>query len=194
MRRKQFVVVFGLVALALVVAVVLLTTGGGGDEPDRFVDSVGDVAVGDGTNPPANTALADIHTTEVGREGNEIVFEAELGEALPDRLPEGDLRVRWNLSEGGGWSVIFTLDSGGGVAQIVGHGSLYGASTIDETLPGDFQIADNHVTVRLRPGDIPDWPATLTWETTTELVTASQPGAAAATDRAPNEGYGKLED
>jgi hypothetical protein len=194
MSRKQLVLVFGVVVLSLTAAVVLLATGGGGDETGRFVDSVGDAAVGEGQDPPTGTALADIHSTEVRREGNEIVFAARLGETLPDRLSEGNLRVRWSLSEGGGWSVIFNLDPGGRVAQIVGHESLYGGSTIDGTFPGDFQIADDTVIVRLRSDDIPDWPATLTWVTTTELVTASQPGAAAATDRAPNEGFGKLEE
>jgi hypothetical protein len=193
MSRKGLVLVFGAVVLTLVAAVVLLATGGA-DEPSRIVDPVGDAVIGEGDNPPTNAALADIQTTEVRRDGDEIVFTASVGEPLPDELDEGHLRIRWNLSEGGGWSVLFNLGPGSPVAQVVGQGSQFGASTLDGTFPGDFEINARTVTLRLTYKDISQWPDDFTWATSTELGTSAEQGSALASDRAPDEGFGSLGD
>lgn len=185
------------VALAIVgtiaVIVLLLATGGGGAGAG---DERGDVSVGDGAAAPRDLGLADIVTATVTRQGDELVFETTLGAALPKRIPKGALELRWDLSEGGDetWIVSANLNLGP-TAAVTSQRTNYGASTIDNSLPGSVERDGETLRVTLRPGEIDGFPTDFTWRLKTTLdADRGDVASAVATDSAPDSGEGKIED
>lgn len=192
MDRKRLAVVFAVVAIAIASIVVLLVTGEA--EPvDTFADPAGDAAVGEGEKPPTDTTLADIQSAEVSDDGDEIVFEAKLGAEIPNRLRDGAFGVRWEIYEGGDSTFLVTasLDVGP-TASVIGEQNGYGASTIDEQLPGSIEISGDTISIRLRPDEIPDFPDEFGWLLQTSLDgDQGDPQSARAEDKAPDDGFGE---
>ncbi len=183
---------FAVVAVAIASVVVLLLTGEA--EPvGEFSDPTGDVVVGEGKNPPADSTLADIRTAEVRQEGDEIVFEATLGAAVPNRFPDGTFGLRWEVYEGGDSTFLITanLDVGPN-ASIIGEQNGYGASTIDEKLPGNLEIDGDTIAIRLQADQVPDFPDEFGWLLQTTVDgDQGDPRSATAEDKAPDNGFGE---
>jgi hypothetical protein len=190
--RRRLAVVAAVVAAAAAAIVVLLLTGEA--EPVRtFEDRPGDVAFGEGENPPTETTLADIRSAEVRSESGQIVFDARLAGPIPNKLEGSSLDLRWEVYEGGDSTFLITasLDVGP-VATIIGEKNGYGGSTLDETLPGTLTIVEDKLTIRLDAGEIPDFPERFGWLLKTSLDgDRGDPQSARAEDRAPDEGFGE---
>ena len=193
MDRKRLYVVFAVVAAALASIVVLLVTGEA--EPVRsFEDPSGDARVEEGDNPPVDTSLADLRAAEVRSEGDEIVFEAKLGATIPNELTDGAFSLRWEVYEGGDSTFLVTanLDVGPN-ASIVGELNGYGASTLDEQLPGSLEISGDTIAIHVRAGEVPDFPDEFGWLLLTSLDgDQGDPRSARAEDRAPDQGFGEF--
>lgn len=192
MDRKRLLVVLGVVVIAIASVVVLLFTGEA--EPVRtFADPAGDIAVGEGEGPPPDTTLADIQSAEVRSDGGEVVFEAKLGAQVPKKLADGAFGLRWEVYEGGESTFLVTasLDLGP-TASVVGEQNNYGASTLDEALPGSLEVSGDTISIRLRTDEIPDFPEEFGWLLQTSLDgDQGDPQSARAEDRAPDSGYGE---
>jgi hypothetical protein len=190
--RKKLAVVAGVIAVALASIIVLLVTGEA--EPVRtFEDPGGDAAVEEGDKPPADTTLADIRSAEVRSEGDEVVFAAQLGGTVPKEIEEGSFGLRWEVYEGGDSTFLITanLDVGPN-ASIIGEQNGYGASTLDERLPGSLEIEGDTIEIRLSPDEIPDFPDEFAWLLLTSLDgDQGDPQSARAEDRAPDQGFGE---
>lgn len=193
MDRKKLAVVFAIVAAAVGAIIVLLATGEA--EPVRtFEDLSGDQAVSEGDNPPVDTTLADIRAAEVTSDGGEVVFETRLAMTVPEKLQGSSFGLRWEVYEGGDSTFLITanLDVGPN-ASIVGQQTNYGASTIDESLPGSLELADDTITIRVEADQIPDFPDEFAWVLTTSLDgDQGDPTSARAEDRAPDQGFGEF--
>ncbi len=185
-------IVFALVAAGVAAIVVLLVTGEA--QPVRtFEDPSGDPIVGEGKNPPADTALADIRSAEVSEDGDEIVLEAKLGAVLPERLEDGAFGLRWEVHEDGESVFLITanLDVGPN-ATIVGEENDYGSNTLEESFPGSLAIDGDTVSIRIRPEDVPDFPESFAWLVQTSLDgDQGDARSARAEDRAPDQGFGE---
>ncbi len=192
MDRKKLAVVAAVVAIALVSIIALLVTGEA--EPVRtFEDPGGDAAVEEGDKPPADTTLADIRSAEVRSEGDEVVFVAKLGGEVPNKVDEGSFGLRWEVYEGGDSTFLITanLDVGPS-ASIIGEQNGYGASTLDEQLPGSLEIEGDTIEIHLRASEIPDFPGEFAWLLQTSLDgDQGDPQSARAEDRAPDQGFGE---
>ena len=192
MDRKRVLVVFAAVVIAIASIVVLLATGE--PQPVRtFDDPGGDVVVGEGKKPPTDTTLADIRSAEVTEDGGEVVFEAQLAGPIPDKLPDSSFGLRWEVYEEGDSTFLVTanLDVGPN-ASIVGEQNGYGASTIDEQLPGSLEIEGDTIAIRLRTEDIPDFPEEFGWLLHTTLDgNQGDPQSATAEDKSPDNGFGE---
>ena len=192
MDRRRLGVVAAVVAAALAAIIVLLVTGEA--EPVRtFEDAAGDAAFDEGKNPPTDTTLADIRAAEVRAEGDEVVFEARLGGPIPDKLPDGSLSLRWEVHEGDDSTFLITanLDVGPN-ASIIGEKNGYGASTLEERMPGSIEIEGDKLTIRLEAEEIPDFPDSFAWLLQTSLDgDQGDPQSARAEDRAPDQGFGE---
>ena len=180
------------VAAAVIAIVVLLVTGEA--VPVRtFDDPAGDTAFDDGQDPPDDTTLADIISAEVRSEGDEIVFEAKLGAPIPDEVPEGSLGLRWEVYEQGDSTFLITanLDVGPN-ASIIGEKNNYGATTLEEDMPGSLSVDGDKFTIRLEAGEIPDFPDKFAWLLLTSLDgDRGDPQSGRAEDRAPDQGFGE---
>lgn len=192
MDRRRLAVVAAVVAAAVAALVVLLLTGEA--EPIRtFEDPSGDVAFDEGVDPPADVTLADIRAAEVLSEGGDVVFETRLGGEIPIKLPDGSLDLRWEVHEGNDSTFLITANLDvGPVASVVGEQNGYGASTLDESLPGSLTVEGDTLTIRLEPGEIPDFPSDFSWVLHTSLdAEQGEAESGRAEDRAPDEGFGE---
>ncbi|MFN2588072.1 MAG: hypothetical protein ABR613_08140 [Actinomycetota bacterium] len=192
MDRRNLAIVAAIVAAAVAAIVVLLVTGEA--EPVRtFEDRAGDPVFGEGENPPGDTTLADIRVAEVRSEDGGVVFETQLAGPIPNELPEGSLNLRWEIYESGDSTFLVTANLDvGPVATIIGEQNRYGASTLDETLPGSLAIDDDTLTIRLDTDEIPDFPERFGWVLETSLDGDNgDPESARAEDRAPDNGFGE---
>ncbi len=191
MKGKQLI---GLIfVLVLIGAVVLLLSTGGSDPVGAFEDA-GGPTIAPGDNAPTDGAIADVVSTEVTGEGQEIVFEATLGTEIPERL-EQSLDLRWDISVDGEevWIVAVDFDFGA-VATVSSNvdDNSYLATTSTETFPGGVEVSGDTVTVRLLPDEVPDFPDEFTWVLTSHLD--ADPGDAASGtmgDRVPDNGSGE---
>lgn len=209
MNRKQLAVVFAIVALALAAVIVLLVTGGpppasppvqdgGVAEPN---DPAGDVTLTQGDNAPTGTGLADVIAAHVYTSGNDLIFEARLGQAVPRRARGQALDLRWEVVESGQttWLVTANFDVGPTASLITQiQGSSYGSSTFDGSFPGDIKLEGDLVVVTLRPDELPEdappFPESFTWVLFSSLDGApGDPASALAQDRAPDAGEGTVE-
>lgn len=192
MDRKRLFVILTVVAVAVASIVVLLVTGEA--EPVRtFEDPGGDARVEEGDKPPTDTTLADIRSVEVRSEDDLVVFEAKLGAAVPKRVPGGGFGLRWEIYEEGDSTFLITanLDVGPN-ASILGEQNGYGASTIDERLPGTLEISGDTIAIRVRTDEVPDFPDEFGWVLLTSLDgDQGDPQSALAEDRAPDSGFGE---
>jgi hypothetical protein len=183
------------VAIAIVAAVVLLLVSGGAEAPSTFDDTAGDVSLGNGSKPPEDTAPADIVDAEVARDGDNLVFTATMAASIPERVKDGSLSWRWDLYVGdtSEWIVSANVDAETS-ASVTATQSNYGSGTFDDTLPGHLEVEGDTLTLTLRPVDIPEFPSEFTWGLGTTLDgDQGDPESALATDKAPDEGRGRLE-
>lgn len=192
MDRKRLYIVLAVVLVAVASVVVLLFTGEA--EPVRtFEDPGGDALVAEGDNPPADVTLADIKSAEVLEEDGEIVFRAQLGGPIPDKLSDGAFGIRWEVYEDDDNTFLITasLDVGPN-ASLVGVRTGGGGSTLDESFPGSLEIDGDTIAIRLRPGDVPQFPDRFAWLLQTSLDgDQGDPQSARAEDRAPDQGFGE---
>jgi hypothetical protein len=189
MSGRQIAAVAGTAVALVAIIVILLVTGGAGSD-FAFDDPAGDVSLAEGSLAGEDLSLADILHTEVRpTEGGVVFFEARLATAIPERLSDPDIDLRWEVTEDGEvtWLVFANLDFGP-TAYVLAQKTNYGSSTIDETLPGTVEIRGDTLSVRLRTSELPDFPPSFEWHLETTLT-----GDAIGTDRAPDEGGGKLE-
>jgi hypothetical protein len=192
--NKRTGLIVGIAVVAVAVVVVLLVSGGS-EAPSAFDDDAGDVSVAEGPKAPEDTAAADIVDAQVTRDGERLVFTATMDDEIPERVQDGSLSWRWDLyvNGTGEWIVSATVDVESS-ASITSTQSDYGAGTFDDSLPGSFEIDGDTLTLTLRPDDIPDFPADFTWSLGTSLDgDQGDPESALATDKAPDEGRGRLE-
>ena len=193
MNAKQLAIVSAIVGVVLIAIIVLLVTGGGpaGQEAE---DASGDVVVGEGEGAPELTALADIQEASVYEEASQIVFEAEMGTAIPKTIKDGTMEWRWEVSEGGTltWLVTANVSVKKPVASVTAQQTGYGSSTIDGLLPGRIDYDGSTITVRLTQPEIPKFPTRFTWNLKTTLDgDRADPASATASDTAPESGLGE---
>jgi hypothetical protein len=190
--RKRVYVVLAVVVVAIASIVVLLFTGEA--QPVRqFEDASGDALVEEGDNPPTDLTLADVRSAEVREEDGEIVFEAQLGGPIPDRLRDGAFGLRWEVYEGGDSTFLVTanLDVGPNASIFAEQGN-FGGSTIDETFPGSLEVVDDRISIRLDPGEVEGFPSEFAWLLKTSLDgDQGDAQSARAEDRAPDQGFGE---
>lgn len=186
----------GWVALTIVgiIVAIVVVLAGGGDPAVRDTDAGGDVAVGEGDNPPTRSELADIESATVTREESGIVFAVTMAMPAPAR-DKDVLTLRWDLAVDGqdAWLVSANL-ANKPVASISSVQGSFGASTIDETLPGDIEVDGATITITIRTDEIDGFQTPFTWKVTATVDgDPSDPASAVATDTAPDSGPGKLE-
>ena len=194
MKRRALAVVAG--GVLLVAALIALLVSGGDPAPGTFDDPPGDVVVADGPNPPSDPTLADVVKADVSRDGDELVFHAEMSDDVPARVPNGSLAWRWDVYVGdtGAWILSADLDVGPN-ASLTSTQTNYGSGTVDDSLPGDIKIEGKSVTITLRPDEVEDFPDQFTWTLGTTLDgDRGNATSALATDTAPDEGRGRLGD
>ncbi len=194
MNKKQLAVVFGVLAIVVVAVVVLLVTGGDDTGAPGTAEGTGDVKEIAGDDAPTDVALADIEFAEVRREGENLVFEARLGAEIPKKIKAGSFDVRWDIYVGSESQFLVTgnLDVGPN-ASIVGIINDFGASTLDESIPGTLEIRGNVWIITVTPSEIPDWPAEFQWRLSTALDgKAGDPKSGLAEDTAPDLGFGEV--
>ena len=190
--NRSTVIAFALVAAAVIAAIALLVTGGGQGGSD---DPTGDVAIGEGGQPPADTSIADVQRATVRREGAEIVFEVRMASDVPTELPKQSMTWRWELYEGGQltWLVSANVDLGPNVSVLATQ-TEYQASTVDESLPGRIDVEGSTVTVRIEPDQIDGFPAGFDWLVKTSLDgSRAAAKSAVAEDLAPDGGYQRFD-
>lgn len=189
--NKNLLVAIGIVGSIAVIVLILLMGGGGGGTGDGR----GDVQVSGGETAPDDPNLADIVDASVRRDGGALVFEATLGTAIPKRIPDGSLTLRWDVAEGETDTWIVSADLNlGPTAAVTSHRSDYGASTIDDTLPGSVEINGDTLRVTVQPGEIDGFPTDFTWRLSTALdADRTDTASATATDTAPDSGAGTVD-
>lgn len=193
MNAKQLGIVSAIVGVVLVAIIVLLVTGGA-PPGEESKDPSDDVVIGEGGAPPGQTDLADVRQARVYEEASQIVFEAEMGAAIPKNLKDQTMEWRWEVSEGGAltWLVTANISVGKPVASVTAQQSNYGSSTIDGLLPGRIDYDGNTITVKLTQPEIPKFPTSFTWNLKTTLDgDRADPASATATDTAPESGLGE---
>jgi len=180
----------GVIVLVGIVIVVLAT---GGGTPGSGGEATGDVEVeGEGPDDPE---LADIAAVDVVREGSAIVFVAEMGQSIPERIDDGSLEWRWDLTVDGrdAW-IVSAHVSTDVTAAVTSQLTPYGSSTIDQTMPGSVSVEGAELRIQLRPAEIDGFPESFGWRLATELdgdrADARSP---VARDRAPDAGPGSFE-
>ncbi len=152
MNRKRVVLVAAITSGILAVIILLLVTGG--DESlSGKTDPASDVSTLEGRDPPADTAIADLHGASVVPEGDELVFQARLGTNAPTEVPDGSLEFRWEIYEGGERTWLLTATISVDVqASMIAERTDYGSSTIDDTLPGSVEVDEKRVRITVQPG------------------------------------------
>jgi hypothetical protein len=190
MTPRQLWAVLTLVG-ALALIVVLLVTAGE-DTAASLEDARGDVDVEKGPGAPRDVAAADIVVAEVRGDDSEVVFELRLAAPVEGRRPAGALAVQWDVIEDGDYTWLVTADLGSRpYAGLVSQRTTYGSSTLDGTLPGDFAVAEDVVTVTIRTAGLRAWPDEFDWTVGTTLdPNRSDTGSPVAEDRAPEADVG----
>lgn len=182
----------GVIALVAVIIVVLVTGGSGTSSGD---DAGGDVAVEGEGGAPTNADLADVAKADVRREGDEILFVAEMAMEIPEQIEGGSLEFRWDLSIGGrdAW-IISALVATDTTAAVTAQQTNYGSSTIDDTMPGSVEADGTTLTIALRPGNIDAFPDAFSWRLRTTLDgDRADPKSPVAHDEAPDGGPGQFQ-
>ena len=185
------------VALAIVgtIAVIVVVLASGGGPQGGPADATDDVRVEEGAGAPADPGPADIAEATVKKIGGEIVFMAVMANDVPGRGSSETLSFRWDLTEDGRETWLVTADLGGRpTAAITSHTSNFGASTIDDTLPGSIEVEGRTVTVSIDAGAVERFPTDFGWILTSTLdADRADPASAVATDTAPDPGPGKVD-
>lgn len=186
-----------LVGLAIVgtIAIVVLVLAGGGDPQAGPRDATSDVLVGEGSGAPTDPSFADIAEATVEKIGGDIVFEVAMMQEVPPRGSNQVLSFRWELTESGRETWLVSADLGGRpTAAVTSQISNFGASTIDDTLPGSIAVDGESVTVTIEAAAIERFPTSFEWNLTSTLdADRADPASAVATDSAPDSGPGKVE-
>ncbi|MGH9194126.1 MAG: hypothetical protein ACRD1T_00100 [Acidimicrobiia bacterium] len=194
MNRRTLGIVLALLGATVLVLVVLLLTGGTGT--GRVKDVGGDTVAGVGPAPPGDPALADALDVSVSREGSDVVFTAVFAKDLPNRLSEGTVDYRWDVTEDGTptWIVSANLNVGLN-ASVTAQQADFGASTVDDSLPGSVELKGDTLTIRLQVGDIEGFPETFDWSFRSSLDgDRSDPTSAIVEDTVPDSGSARLGD
>jgi hypothetical protein len=197
--NRRVAIGVGLVVLLVAGTIYLLASGGpvdsdGSPPTDTAEDPPNDQVVGEGPEPPAETALADIVEADVLRRGSTIVFRARMSADIPQRVKGGGMSWRWDIYEGptGTWILSANLDVGPN-ASLTSTQTSYGTGTFDDTLPGKLSIEGDTISVTLRPDKVKGFPDDFEWSLGTMLDGAQgNPRSALATDSAPDDGRGSL--
>lgn len=158
-------------------------------------DPTGDVTQGNGPKVPKDVALADIANAVVSRDGDRLVFEAEMATAVPRTLSNGSLELRWDISENGRdtWIVTasITVDL---TAAITAQATGYSSTTINDTMPGEVSLDGKRVLVTIDHGRIDGFPDTFEWQLRSTLdADLRDPASGVARDLVPDERPAKLE-
>jgi hypothetical protein len=191
MTPRKLWVALTLAVVALGVIVVLLVTAG--EETAASLDDArGDVEVEGGPRAPRDVAVADIVGAEVRGDDSEVVFELRLAAPVEGNRTAGALAVQWDVIEDGAFTWIVTADlSSRPYAGLVSQRTDYGSSTLDGTLPGDFAVAEDVVSVTIRTRGLRAWPDEFGWTVNTTLdPDRSDPGSPVAEDQAPEGDVG----
>lgn len=185
------------VALAIVgaAALIVLVLAGGGDAPVTAGDRGSDVVLGDGDKPPSEAAFADITDASVTKADGDVVFETRMARDISTKTPKDILSFRWDITENDEDTWIVSAEiAGRPVVSLRSLGTSYGASTIDDTLPGTISVSGDTITVTLEAADIEGFPSSFGWELTSTLDgDRADPTSAVATDTAPDGGPGRVE-
>jgi hypothetical protein len=188
--------------LALVAGIVILLASGGPIDSDdngsvaEAGEPTGDVVVGEGQEPPSDTAVADILEAEVRRRPSSLLFRARMADRIPPRVKGGGMSWRWDIYEAGvgTWILSANLDIGP-VTSLTSTQSNYGSSTFDDSFPGTMTVEGHQLKIVLRPKGLEDWPDDFEWSLGTQLDGAQgNPRSALATDTFPDEGRGTVEE
>lgn len=194
MNNKQLGLVAAVVGVVLAAIIVLLVTGGPPTE-ELARDGENDVTVSEGPAPPQDDALADIRSTRVYSQEDDIIFEAVMPVDIPQSLRNETMSWRWEVLEGGSetWIVSANISVGDPIASVLSTQTGYGASTNDDTLPGELQRNGSTLMIRLRPSEIDDFPSEFTWRLETSLDgDRGNARSALAGDTAPPSGLGQF--
>lgn len=192
MNNKNLWVAIAIVGAIAVVVLVLTTGGPSGGGP---ADPSGDVSVSDGDSAPTDTTLADIVAASVTKDGEDLVFEAKLGDEIPRRIPNGSLELRWDISQDGDdtWIVSANLNVGP-TAALTSQKTNYGSSTIDDSMPGSIEIDGDTLIVVVKAAEVDDFPTLFNWTLKSTLdADRADPSSGVASDTAPDSGLGKVE-
>jgi hypothetical protein len=188
--NKTWLVAITIVGVIAAAIFVLASGGPSGGSADKTAD----VALGAGDNPPGDTTGADIvEATARQEESGEIIFEVTMARAVEEATRKG-LSFRWDITENGegAWMVSADFKTGSTVS-LKSLRTDYGASTIDDTLPGDISVEGSKLVVTIRGGEIEGWPDAFEWLVTSTLdADEADPASAVATDSAPDSGPGAL--
>jgi hypothetical protein len=188
------------IGFVVVVAAILLVLNLGG--PDVPTEARGDLTYIEGDTPKKQQAqeaqlvasIADLTSAQVTNEGDEIVFTAEVAASIPQPLRTSALEFRWDLTGDGGssWTVSAMIEREAQAAVYTASG--YGAGTIDDTLPGNVEVNDKDVTVRLRTDEIEDFPEAFEWSLASTLrAFKNEVDSPRVEDRFPGEGSADFE-
>lgn len=197
MTRSQLRIVLAVIGVAVAAMVVLLLTGGNGEQNAATpAEGTGDVVLGAGEQPPTETALADINQASVTASAeDEYVFSASFGAPVPKKLEKQQtFSFRWDITapDGNAFIVSGNLDVGPNVS-IVATQSRYGASSLDDSFPGEMTIEGDTWTITIDGSEIEGWPTDFTWKLKTSMDgLAGDPESALVEDTAPNEGFGTI--
>lgn len=193
MNRKQLLIVFALVAVALGVIIVLLATGGTTPEA-ASEDAQGDVIVAEGENPPEDTQLADIVDASITGDGEQLTLEVTMATEIPEKLPGQGMDWKWELFEGGAptWIISANLDLGAN-ATVFSPATGATFTSIDDRLPGELEIDGSTLRITLDTSGMDGFPSQFTWKLSSKLDGAKgEPGSATADDSAPDLGFGEF--
>lgn len=198
MTRSQLRIVLVVIGVAVAAMVVLLVTGGSDttEVAAPTEEASGDVVLGAGEQPPTDTALADIVEAGVTASGeDQFVFTSSFGAPIPKKLQgKQTFSFRWDITspDGAGYIVSGNLDVGPNVS-IVDIKGRYGASSLDDTFPGEMTIEGDTWTITIDGSKIDGWPTDFTWKLKTSLDgLPGDPRSAVVEDSAPNEGFGTI--
>jgi hypothetical protein len=180
--------------VVVVAAILLVLNLGGTDVP---TEERGDITYIEGDTPRRQrtqeaqlvASIADLTSAQVTNEGDEIFFTAEVAASIPQPLRTSALEFRWDLTgdDGSSWTVSVMVEREAQAAVYTESG--YGAGTIDDTLPGNVEVNDKGVTVRLRTAEIEDFPEAFEWTLASTLrAFKNEVDSPRVEDRFPDEG------
>lgn len=172
---------------------VLLLTSAGDDTPD---ETRGDLTYIEGsrTEPrkdqePLVASIADLNSADVVAEEDALVFGATVAAPVPQPLKTSALEFRWDISgeDGASWtlSVAVAKESH---ASLFSQGG-YGSGTVDGTFPGELNINDRTIDVRLEAAGVEDFPEAFEWSVSTTLrAFRNETDSPRVEDRYPDKG------